>query len=639
MTTSAAGPRGLHRLRRLTVLIATAILLGVTAASAAASSHNPNTAVASAARTQPKALMSAARAADRADRALVADAKSLARCRRSHPRRCAAQKAALQRAGKTYTARERHLTRVASSTGKAHSSSWHGFLEAPKLTVSGQTLDWSRVPDASTYVVVRHVPGQAAQDTVVSGTSYTPPPVPGVKVGYSVRSTAYFSSWSNEVSISYPKPVETTTTETKTTETKAAESKPAEAVKAPDTQAAPALSVSGQTLEWNAVAGVTDYVLATKAPGQSEQFTEVSGTSFTPPVVAGATVHYSLRTAVEGSAWSSEVAISFPKASETPVTTEEAAPEKAQSTTPSFEPGLNSGSDPTYDIPGAAQLGAKLVRLDLGIEQSPKQFESVIAAYAEKGIRVAPLADFTGTMPTPAEAQNLASWASTYGPGGTFWAHRSDGQLAIRTIEFGNETSYAWQYSNDTPSGYASRAQTYALRFAEAANAIHAANPSVGLLAQGDAGNAGSVWVENMFKAVPNLGQLVAGWTIHPYGTGWKGRFQQLISETAAHGAPSTIPIDVTEWGLATDNGACLTENYGWNPCMTYQEAGEVLTRTVSEMRQTLGSRMGMFMLYQVRDQQTPGATNDREAYFGALQHELQPKGAYTVAAKALMES
>ena len=304
-----------------------------------------------------------------------------------------------------------------------------------------------------------------------------------------------------------------------------------------------------------------------------------------------------------------------------------------------FEPGINSGWNQTWDVPGAAQLGAKLVRLDMNIEQTPQELESIIGAYAARGIRVMPLADFHGTLPTPAEAQNLATWAATFGPGGTYWASHTGGQFAVHSIEFGNETSYSYQYSNDTDAGYASRAQTYALRFAEAATAIRSANPGVGLLAQGDAGNAGSLWVENMFKAVPNLGQLVAGWTIHPYGPGWRPRLEELIEETAAQGAPSTIPIDITEWGLATDNGRCLTENYGWSPCMTYDEAGETLTRTVTEMQAMLGGRLGMFLLYQIRDQQLTSASNEREAYFGALQHELQPKGAFTSAVEEMLAS
>ncbi len=72
---------------------------------------------------------------------------------------------------------------------------------------------------------------------------------------------------------------------------------------------------------------------------------------------------------------------------------------------------------------------------------------------------------------------------------------------------------------------------------------------------------------------------------------------------------------------------------------MSYQEAAEVLNRSVSEMRQTLSGRLGLFLLYDVRDQQAAGATNNREAYFGALQHETGTKGAFTEAVKALLSS
>jgi hypothetical protein len=313
--------------------------------------------------------------------------------------------------------------------------------------------------------------------------------------------------------------------------------------------------------------------------------------------------------------------------------------ESLESTSSNFQPGLNSGWETTYDVSGATKLGAKLVRLDVNIEATTQELEPIVAAYAAHGIRVLPMADFYGTLPTPAEADNLANWAKAFGQNGTYWTTHAGGQFAIQSIEFGNETSYSYQYTNDTPAGYASRAQTYALRFEEAVTAIRSVNPNVGLLAQGDAGNAGPIWVENMFKAVPDLGQLVAGWTIHPYGPGWRPRLESLISQTAAQGAPSTIPIDITEYGMSTDDGRCLTENYGWNPCMTYQEAAEGLTRTVTEMHQMLGDRLGLFMLYQVRDQQATGATNEREDYFGALQHELQPKGAYTTAVQELMAS
>ena len=64
-----------------------------------------------------------------------------------------------------------------------------------------------------------------------------------------------------------------------------------------------------------------------------------------------------------------------------------------------------------------------------------------------------------------------------------------------------------------------------------------------------------------MYTAVPDLTKYVACWTIHPYEN-WHNRLADLISQTAAHGAPSSIPIDITEWGVDSDNGRCLEYNY-----------------------------------------------------------------------------
>ena len=36
-----------------------------------------------------------------------------------------------------------------------------------------------------------------------------------------------------------------------------------------------------------------------------------------------------------------------------------------------------------------------------------------------------------------------------------------------------------------------------------------------------------------------------------------------------------------------------------------------------------------MLLLYQVRDQRDTGTSTDDEIFYGALQHELQPKGEY----------
>jgi hypothetical protein len=303
----------------------------------------------------------------------------------------------------------------------------------------------------------------------------------------------------------------------------------------------------------------------------------------------------------------------------------------------SFQPGIDSGMEAS-DLAGTALLGAKLVRIEWPINTPAAQLQSAIASYAAKGVRVLPLASFRGRLPTSAEAQALASWAKAYGPNGTFWAGRTDGSLAIQSIEFGNETSYGYQYGDSAgTASYQERARNYALRFKEAAQAVAATGTSVGLLAQADDWTGD--WVNGMYAAVPDLSAYVAGWVIHPYGTNWRARLNDLISQTAAHGAPATIPVDITEWGVSTDNGACLDDNSNFNKCMSYEEAAQTLNSVSREIRQLLGSRLGDFVLYQIRDQKPTGATTDSEMYFGALQHELQPKGTYTTAVKSLLSS
>ncbi|HYM54881.1 MAG TPA: hypothetical protein VES97_05925, partial [Solirubrobacteraceae bacterium] len=167
--------------------------------------------------------------------------------------------------------------------------------------------------------------------------------------------------------------------------------------------------------------------------------------------------------------------------------------------------------------------------------------------------------------------------------------------------------------------------------------AIAQSGAHVGLLGIADQYGGHTTWVEAMFRAVPDLGRRVAGWTVHPYGADWRTPIDDLIAGTRAHGAPSDIPIYVTEWGLSTDDGRCLGDNFGWNDCMTYEEAANVLASTVGAMRSRYGSRLGAFYLFQARDQKPSGASTDREGYFGALRSDLAPKGAYTAEVRSLL--
>ena len=206
---------------------------------------------------------------------------------------------------------------------------------------------------------------------------------------------------------------------------------------------------------------------------------------------------------------------------------------------------------------------------------------------ASEGVEVILLAGFEGRIPSTQEAQSLGAWAKRFGPGGTFWAGRSDGAYAVRYIEFGNETSYRNQGTFEDGGDYARRAQ-------DAIAAVKAANPRVGVLVQADDANINpSPWVKDMFAAVPNLGNLAAGWTVHPYGPQprWEPRISRLISQTAAAGSPP-LPIFVTEWGISTDNGRSLDDNYEWPTDMTYADAGAAVTREVADMNARFPGRL-----------------------------------------------
>lgn len=586
------------------------------------------------------ALNAAGALSSRADHLLVLDARAFARCvqRRAHRARCRSQRAAVQAAGRRLAREQRRLARIARATSARRGARAALARRSPVLSVAGERLVWTRNLRIHAYLLVSTVPGQAPRYAVVHGTSDVPPPVPGASVDYRVRTVERWSAWSDQQQISYP----------------AANDPPSSANGAPpsapppsrreagDPQAAPTISLSGDTLTWQRVDGIGTYVLLSKPASGGETYAAVVGTTTTPTPLPGETVRFTVRTAVGGSAWSTEVAISYPAEPGGPKPPESppAPGETGQTeTAANFQPGLVSGTNMNEDLRGAELLGAKVVRVGFSIAASVAELEPVIAGYASAGIRVQPLAEFYERMPSPSEAQNLASWARAFGSGGTFWSGRSEGRLAIDAIEFGNETDSGAQYATSAGHpAYTALAEAYATRFREAAVAVDATAAHVGLLAQDD--DQTGDWMRGMYAAVPDLTSYVAGWTIHPYGGEQynRERLAALISQTAERGA-STIPIDITEWGVSSDGGDCVSFNEGLNTCMSYEEAAHELNSTVDWIKRLLGARLGDFFLYQVRDQQAAGATSNWQAYFGVLQHELQPKGAYTTAAQALLAS
>ena len=133
-----------------------------------------------------------------------------------------------------------------------------------------------------------------------------------------------------------------------------------------------------------------------------------------------------------------------------------------EGTSGGFQPGLTSGTNPAYDIPGAAKLGAKVECVDFNLTASVQSMEpGSWPTMPPRAPRSSSWPDFLRIHgPTPAEADNLATWAKTFGPGGTFWAqqHRWATSRQDRS-SLATRQATATSTPTTRPAGYASRAQ------------------------------------------------------------------------------------------------------------------------------------------------------------------------------------
>jgi hypothetical protein len=308
----------------------------------------------------------------------------------------------------------------------------------------------------------------------------------------------------------------------------------------------------------------------------------------------------------------------------------EEPPHEEEPGSPGFEPGIDAETQPA-DFAGISTLHARLVRTEFQLNdpQLAQKIATVARLDAEHGAVLQPLVTFDGRTPSSSEAKALGAVA------------QADHTL-IKRIEFGNETSFGYQYGDGyRDASYQARARAYAVDVKEAAEASRPYG--VGVLCQAEDGGSGSAtWVNEMFAAVPALSSYVAGWVIHPYDNATSvaakdgygvPKMVRMVANLAAHG-DTTIPIDSTEDGVPSDNGVTL--NNGVH--MTYQEAGESLARQVTELRAAAKSHpLRSFTVYQVRDQRPHGAGTDHEWYFGALTNSGGAKSAYTTAVEQLL--
>ncbi len=299
--------------------------------------------------------------------------------------------------------------------------------------------------------------------------------------------------------------------------------------------------------------------------------------------------------------------------------------------TATYVMGINGRTDAIAGPKAMRRLGAGLVRVEWPVWQPPEKLQRTIAAYAAAGVKVQPLAGLPGGMPTADQAANLRNWALRFGPKGTFWKRPEGRRLAITAIEFMNETSFGYQYGdNPGDASYAARAQEYALRARDAAVALR--GTGVRLLVQADdAGSKRSTWVNEMFAAVPDLQNYAGGWIVHPYGPTGTDRIQRMIADLGANGVPlDSIRVYITEWGLSTDDGRMLDDNYGYPRDMTFGAAAKTLDDTLASWRSAFGAYLKQVILFQDFEWHASGASTDRESYFGLLRSNLSDKGLYT---------
>jgi hypothetical protein len=360
------------------------------------------------AHARPRALLVGSHLRAQADRALVADAKRFTSCiaaNQAQPTHCTGARKTLQRAGGRLARAERRLARIASSMGRAAELTRGGprvggRRAAPQLSASGESLTWASVAGIKTYVLRRRVPGQGDFYLLVHGISVTPPALPGATVSYAVRTSTRLSFWSAEAAVAYPR-------------------SPVSAARSA-MRSAPALSVSGQVLSWNAIPGVSSYIIVRTIPGRPAQYSALSGTSLIEPAALGTTAHYSVRSAVAGSAWAIPTAAPLPSAlASSRAAAVRAAARVAAEALPS-PPAVPSPSTPA----------GLLIGVDAGNWRG-----SLFNELAAGGIRNLRVSDLSSAAATEAEAAGCSIAVLTFQSGGTIGG-RNPGTYAGEVLAY-----------------------------------------------------------------------------------------------------------------------------------------------------------------------------------------------------------
>lgn len=220
-------------------------------------------------------------------------------------------------------------------------------------------------------------------------------------------------------------------------------------------------------------------------------------------------------------------------------------------------------------------LGVSWAREDLSWADTEPQkgvfdwssFDQMVSAAKAEGITVLPLVGYAPSWTSPSDAADYAAFVKAaverYGPGTS---------ANLQWWELWNEPYDAYAWSGHTPEP-----EAYAKDVFAAAQAARGVSSSVKLLVAADYEDAPQVggttpwqtsWIDDMFTAVPSLGQWINGVAVHPYGDdpslplaepeGWKDtngewafqRVDMVRQKFLAHGV--NVPFWITEDGWST---------------------------------------------------------------------------------------
>jgi hypothetical protein len=417
------------------------------------------------------------------------------------------------------------------------------------------------------------------------------------------------------------------------------------------------LSVSGQTVTWQALSGVNDYVLATirnPATTRDTTYQFVSGTSVAPTAFPGETVKYGMRANVSGAPWGNEVSIAY-AATPTPAPPVNPTPTPPSS---SLRVGLNANAQGYGSGMGGVQDGVRATGAgwtreafawDVIEPQSGSwdfsRYDAVLLSAAQRGLMVLPVlmtapgwaAPAWNAIPSDPTAYGdyVAHVAARYGPGGSFWsAHPDLAAFAPQYFEIWNEPYYVQFSNNDINPG------RYARLVKAAGQAGKAANPQAKFLAaaetdvQPTGGSQWVSWTDAMYQAVPDLNNYFDGVAVHPYSgnqapdapvNGYVHdkfvRMQTIRDKFVSHGAANK-PFWITEigWSTCTGNNECVSES---NQAAYTAKLFDMIKTTYSSYVQ------GIF-LYHYTDFGN-GDPNDREQWYGMIHRDGSHKPVYNV--------